>query len=200
MSSIDAPTYRSIFALWPTGVSVVTGADAAGHPLGLVIGSLCSVSIDPPLLAFCPQNSSTTWQAIRTSGHVCVNILAHDQAAHCWRFASGDPRRRFDGVAHTLTVGGAPKLAGCCAWIEADVVREVPAGDHAIVIGAITDLGMGQGRLPLAFARGRLGRVEAVADQPGDHFDDWEHAWMSLFTDQGHRPATPPTTASTERT
>lgn len=200
MPTIDAPTYRSIFGLWPTGVSVVTGLDAEGRPLGLVIGSLCSVSIDPPLLAFCPQNSSTTWQAIRPSGHFCVNILAHDQAAHCWRFASGDPSRRFDGVEHALTAGGVPRLAGCCAWIEADVAQEIPAGDHSIVIGAITALEMGQGHLPLAFARGRLGRVEAVADQSGDHFDDWERAWRSLFTEQGSPTRYGTNKPSTERT
>lgn len=181
---IDAHTYRSVFSLWPTGVSVIGGVDDQGRPLGLVIGSLCSVSIDPPLLAFCPQNTSTTWQAIRKSGHFCVNILAHDQSAHCWRFASGDPARRFDGLEHARTTAGAPKLGGCCAWIEAEIEREIPAGDHTIVIGAITALDVGPGRLPLTFARGRLGRVEAIADQPDDHFDNWEQAWTSLFTEQ----------------
>lgn len=178
--AIDAHTYRTAFALWPTGVCVVSGLDRRGRALGLTVGSLASVSIDPPLLAFCPRNGSTTWAAIRENGRFCINLLAHDQSGLCRRFASGDPARRFEGVDRAASATALPRLAGCCAWIEAATDREIPAGDHSIVLGAITAIEAGPGRVPLVFARGRLGRVEDLAEPSDDPRGGREAAPASL--------------------
>lgn len=185
---IAAHTYRSVFGLWTTGVGIVTGRDRGGRPFGLTVGSLSSVSIDPPLLSFCLRNGSTTWTALRETGRFCVNILAHDQGALAHRFASGDPAQRFESLEDQASLHGSPRIAGCCAWIDAAIHREIAAGDHGIVIGAITSLAAEPGRIPLAFARGRLGRVEDLAELPEDHLDGWQAAWTAICAPPAERP------------
>ena len=97
-------------ALWPTGVSVVTGIGPAQNPLGMVIGSFCSVSLAPPLIAFFVKKGSTTWEEIRAgSAQFCVNILSRDQVELCSVFSTGDPNRRFDSVDYDRPCDGPLK-------------------------------------------------------------------------------------------
>ncbi len=82
---IDPKDFRAVLSLWPTGVCVITGLDGEDQPLGLVIGSFSSVSLEPPLVGFFPQKTSATWLAMRETKRFCVNILSHDQTTMCSR-------------------------------------------------------------------------------------------------------------------
>ena len=64
-----------------------------------------SVSLDPPLVAFLPDRSSSSWPKVREYGHFCVNIIAEDQLDLCKSFAKsgGD---KFEGIAHRLSPRG----------------------------------------------------------------------------------------------
>lgn len=177
---IDARRFRDVMGLWPTGVSVVTGIAADGEPLGFVIGSFCSVSLAPPLVSFCPQKTSATWQQMRGAGRFCVNVLAQSQGAFCRRFATGPLVGRFAGVAHRRSDSGCIRLDGCSAWIDATVVEEVDAGDHWIVIGGVDALATAAATAPMVFAQGRTGRFEPTADLAESHFQEWENALDSL--------------------
>lgn len=178
---IDAFIYRSVLGLWPTGVSVVTGLNQDGQLQGVVIGSFCSVSIAPPLIAFCPQKTTSSWQQMRQTKHFCINFLSQEQSALCWKFASGDIRTRFDGVDYELAGNGVPRLQGCCAWIDASIENEIEAGDHWIVVGRIDALHKGGSELPLAFAKGRLNRLEPLSGLVDGHFSEWEQSLNALY-------------------
>ena len=69
--------------------------------------------------------------------HICINFLSQEQSALCAKFASGDIRARFAGVDHELTDRGVPKIADCCAWIEASIEREIEAGGHTETLSRI---------------------------------------------------------------
>ena len=57
--TIDPGDFRRVLGHFPTGVTVVTGAGDDG-PAGMAIGSFASVSLDPPLVMFCPGKDSGT--------------------------------------------------------------------------------------------------------------------------------------------
>ena len=57
-AGIDGMEFRRVLGHFPTGVTVVTAATDQG-PAGMAIGSFTSVSLDPPLVAFCPSVSRT---------------------------------------------------------------------------------------------------------------------------------------------
>lgn len=159
--TFDSKQFRAVLGRFPTGVTVVTGADADG-PMGFTIGSFTSVSLDPPLVGFLPMIGSTTWAAIEREGYFCVNVLASDQTDLCWRFArnAADPLR-FDGVDWRPGATGAPVIDGALAAIECAVVQVHDVGDHHFVVGEVlhlaTDDDVHADHGPLIFYSGSLG-------------------------------------------
>lgn len=153
----DPGWFRTTLGQYPTGVSVITAMDAEHTPIGMVVGSFSSVSLDPPLVAFMPMVSSRTWAQIRSIGRFCVNILAADQESICRAFSakSGD---KYAGVSWDPAPSGSPVLADAVAWIDCEIEAVHSAGDHDIVIGRVIDLDVRNPQLPLLFFQGGYGK------------------------------------------
>jgi len=179
--SIDPLCFRSVMGLWPTGVCVVTGQDEQGSDFGLAIGSFISVSLQPPLVAFCPQMNSSSWRALRGSHRLCINFLSEKQADLCWRFASGTPHGRFEGLSIERGLAGVPVLPGCCAWIEVSTERAIDAGDHWIVLCRVERIRQGASDPPLAFVKGKLSTCPPLFHLTDDHLGSWERALQQLY-------------------
>ncbi|MDV8007626.1 flavin reductase family protein [Rhodococcus sp. IEGM 1318] len=158
-SVLDGRTLRNVMSNFCTGVTVITAHDG-DSPLGFTCQSLVSVSLDPPLLSFCPAKTSTSWPKLRESGTLCINVLAHDQQDMCSAFARGGTDK-FLGIEWDAAGNGAPALSGALARIEATVEQEHDAGDHTIVVARITDLNVLRHDGPLLFYRGGFGRFDA---------------------------------------
>ena len=159
---IDMARFRQVLGHFPTGVAVITGVDADGRPAGMAIGSFSSVSLDPPLVAFMPDKSSSSWPKFRDSGHFCVNILGSDQESVCRTFAvsGGD---KFAELAWHPAGSGSPILDGVLAWIDCDIDVVHEAGDHYIVIGQVREMEVGSTALPLVFFQGGYGRFSSLS-------------------------------------
>src|SRR5258708_23155135 len=158
MQVFDAQHFRKTLGHYPTGVVVVT-AMTDGGPAGMAVGSFTSVSLDPPLVAFLPAKSSTTFPQIEQAGAVCVNVLAADQEAFSRSFAQKGADRFAEVEWSPAAVTGAPIIDGAVAWIECKIARIDDAGDHFIVIGRVLDLNVGSTKSPLIFFQGGYGRV-----------------------------------------
>jgi len=155
-----ARAFRDALGRFATGVAFVTAAPD-GEPAGLIVNSFTSVSLEPPLVAFCPARSSITWQRMRRARRFGVNVLerAHEGFALRATPAGAD---RFAGVDWEFGPGGAPLLTGALATLECEIVAEHAAGDHWIVVGLVD--GMRTRRLgsPLIFVDGAFGTVRRV--------------------------------------
>jgi 3-hydroxy-9,10-secoandrosta-1,3,5(10)-triene-9,17-dione monooxygenase reductase component len=157
-NGIEEARFRQVLGHFATGVTVVT-CMSSGRPLGLSVNSFTSVSLDPPLVAFCVSRRSSTWPLLRESGMFCVNVLAEDQEALSRTFAAPG-RERFLGIGWRPAPSGAPVLAGVLAWVDCTVEAEYDAGDHLIVVGRVQELDLLQEGRPLVFYRGGYGRFE----------------------------------------
>jgi flavin reductase (DIM6/NTAB) family NADH-FMN oxidoreductase RutF len=73
-----ATSLKETLARFCTGVVLITGRDGE-EPAGFTAQSLVSVSLDPPLVSFCPAKTSESWPRIRRSGRFCVNVLSQAQ-------------------------------------------------------------------------------------------------------------------------
>lgn len=153
----DSALFRETLGHFPTGVVVITAIDGDGEPVGMVVGSFTSVSLEPPLVAYLPTRASGSYARLRTSRHFCVNILAADQQDLCARFASRT-EDKFAGVGWRPSGQGAPILPGTVGWIECEVAEELDGGDHMIVVGRVLDLEVQRPTLPLLFFQGGYGR------------------------------------------
>jgi flavin reductase (DIM6/NTAB) family NADH-FMN oxidoreductase RutF len=60
----DTALLRSVFGCFPSGVTAVC-AEVDGALIGMAASSFTSVSLSPPLVSVCVQNSSKTWPVLR---------------------------------------------------------------------------------------------------------------------------------------
>ncbi len=158
--AIDAQTFRKVLGHFPTGVAVITAVDRAGAPVGMAVGSFTSVSLEPPLVAFLPDKTSTSFPRIREAGSFCVNILADDQESVCRAFATKGADK-FAGISWRPAPSGAPLLGGALGWIDCDIDTIHDAGDHYIVIGRVNHLQAVTASSPLLFFKGGYGKLSS---------------------------------------
>lgn len=162
----DPAFFRHVLGQLPTGVTLITGLDPAGRPVGMAVGSFTSLSLDPALVTFMPARTSTTWPVIRASGSFCVNVLAADQEQDCRRFAA--PGERFASLDWHPGATGSPILDGAVAYIDCTLEAEHPGGDHDIVVGRVLDLDEQRSTLPLLFHRGGYGGFTPLSSTTRD--------------------------------
>jgi 3-hydroxy-9,10-secoandrosta-1,3,5(10)-triene-9,17-dione monooxygenase reductase component len=157
-AAVRAGRFRDVLSRFATGVAVVTGL-VGDHPVGMTCQSFTSVSLEPPLVLFCPARTARAWPRMRRAGTFCVNVLAADQGALSDRMATRGADK-FAGVRWTpAPVTGSPLLGGVVAWVDCSVHAVHRAGDHDVVLGRVLDLGHGvdgPGE-PLTYHRGRYG-------------------------------------------
>ena len=158
----DPMDFREVLDHFPTGVVLITGIADDGVPVGMVVGSFTSVSLDPPLVGFLPAASSRTFQKLRTASSFCVNVLAGDQDDVCRRFAS-QTADKFEGVPWHPAPSGAPVLDGVVAFIDCTFESINDAGDHHIVVGAVQELRVCSPVAPLLFFQGGYGRFAPLS-------------------------------------
>ncbi len=162
---VDPETFRSIMSAFPSGVTVVTTLDSAGAPVGVTCSAACSVSQEPPLLLVCLHRASSVLAALVERGGFVVNFLRDNSAETSALFASrtGD---RFASVPwEAQPRSGLPWLPwDTVAHAECQVVRTVEAGDHVVVLGAITQGAAHEARGPLLYWRRRYGTWPAEED------------------------------------
>ncbi|MCR2824097.1 flavin reductase [Microbacterium sp. zg.Y909] len=165
----DATRFRQVLGQYPTGVCVIT-ALVNEQPIGMTVGTFTSVSLDPPMVAFLPTKSSTSWPLIQRSGRFCVNVLTWDQEHLCRQMARPSSEK-FTDVAWRRSDLGSPIIEGSVAWMDCEITQVVEAGDHWIVLGGVHGLDVERETLPLIFFRGGYGRFT-----PGplfaEEFDD----------------------------
>lgn len=158
----DASWFRRVLGQYPTGVVVVTATGTEGTPYGLAVGSFTSVSLDPPMVAFLPDKSSSSWPQIQSAGRFCVNVLGAHQEQVCRRFAAKSADR-FTGLSWRPAGSGSPILEDVVAWFDCDIETVHEAGDHFIVLGRVRELNIENPGLPLLFFQGGYGRFTPLS-------------------------------------
>jgi flavin reductase (DIM6/NTAB) family NADH-FMN oxidoreductase RutF len=154
----DTSRFRHVLGHFATGVAVITAIGPSG-PVGMVVSSFTSVSLEPPLVAFLPDKSSTSWPNIRAAGAFCVNILSAGQEALCAQFARKGIDK-FAGVTWRAASSGAPILDGGMAWIDCELTQTFESGDHYIAIGRVLQLEAAEYGIPLVFFQGGYGHLQ----------------------------------------
>jgi 3-hydroxy-9,10-secoandrosta-1,3,5(10)-triene-9,17-dione monooxygenase reductase component len=154
----NARSLRDALAKFATGVAFVTAAPD-GEPAGLIVNSLASVSLEPPLVSFCPSRRSLTWSRMRRARRFGVNVLGwqHERFARRATPAGAD---RFSGLDWQPGRGRVPLLTDALATLECEIVAEHPAGDHWIVVGRVNDLRITPVKDPLIFFAGAFNALK----------------------------------------
>lgn len=160
-SALTASVLREAFGHFPSGV-VAVAAEIDGVRVGIAASTFVPVSLEPPLVSFCVQNTSTTWPKLKGSPRLGISVLgeAHDGAARTLAAKTGD---RFAGL-ETVTSDGAVFIQGTAVWLGSSIEQLVPAGDHTIVVLRVDELTIDPAVPPIVFHRSgfcRLGDRES---------------------------------------
>jgi 3-hydroxy-9,10-secoandrosta-1,3,5(10)-triene-9,17-dione monooxygenase reductase component len=133
---IEQQLFRRVCGKYATGITVVTILDANAAPQGMTANSFTSVSLDPPLVLFCIDLRTAFLNHFVPGAWYAINVLDEEQQEMSTCFARTG-LDRFQGIAWTAGVNGAPILAGVLASLECSVTQMVEAGDHVVVIGQV---------------------------------------------------------------
>ena len=176
---------RKLFSLLPTGVAAITGLTEDNKPIGLVVGTFQSLSLEPALVTFCVDKSSSTWPQLRSKGTFTANILSTEQVDVC-KALGRKGEDKFKGLTYQDSPIGTPRIDKSTAWVDCQVLSEVIAGDHFMIVGAIKSFKFGSSDA-MVFSNGKLAECVPLAPVPapetaeGDLVDRITEAWTKAW-------------------
>ena len=156
-TDLSPSSLREAFSHVPSGV-VAIAAEVDGVRLGMAASTFVPVSLDPPLVSFCVQNTSETWPRLARLPVLGISVLGeqHDEAVRTLAAKDGD---RFAGLQTVSSAAGAVFVEGTCVWLESAIEQLVPAGDHTIVLLRIRDIRVQPAVSPIVFHRSGFRRL-----------------------------------------
>jgi flavin reductase (DIM6/NTAB) family NADH-FMN oxidoreductase RutF len=145
---------RELMRRFPAGVAVVS-VDLSGERLGLTIGTLIPLSLEPPLVGFAVRQEAALHELLRRSEAFGVSLLAAGQEAVAQHFARGvPPIAIWEGIGVRDT-DGPPLLTGAIGWLTGRTSAEVPAGEDTFFIGEVQSVEEGARERPLVYVERR---------------------------------------------
>ncbi len=134
---------REVMRRFPAPVAVVT-TELDGERFGLTVGSLVSLSLEPPLVGISIGKDSSSHEPIRRAGGWAVSLLGSSQGSVAQHFA----RRGIPPVALWAGVDvrdgtRGPLLHRAIGWLECRTVSEHEVGDHTIFVGEVESIEVG---------------------------------------------------------
>jgi flavin reductase (DIM6/NTAB) family NADH-FMN oxidoreductase RutF len=139
MGEPTAEQLRRAAAQYATGVAIVTTC-VGGVDHAMTANSFTTVSLEPLLALVCVERDSRFHDAVLPANAWAVSFLAEGgEATARWFATRGRPLAgQFDAVPTRRGANGCLLLADALAGLELRTTQVVPAGDHDILLGAVT--------------------------------------------------------------
>lgn len=160
---------RDGFSRFATGVTIVTARDHEGEPVGMTASSFNTVSLEPPLILWCPAKKALSGPAFRDAEHFAVHVLAQDQDDLSSHFARSGTDK-FDafeaGSQWQEDRNHVPVLEDCMVRFDCERWAVHEGGDHWIVVGRVLGIcegSKGMNGEGLIFRQGRYAQAEDLA-------------------------------------
>jgi flavin reductase (DIM6/NTAB) family NADH-FMN oxidoreductase RutF len=152
--TVGVDDFKQAMQLWASGVTVVTTHSEKFGTQGMTVTAFSSVSVNPPQVLICINESADTGEGIQESQYFAVNVLSSTQQDVSNQFAGGSSQQqRFENTPWTTGITGAPILDDSLMSLECKVIEKIHAGTHWIIIGEVQDCVCREGE-PLLYYRG----------------------------------------------
>jgi flavin reductase (DIM6/NTAB) family NADH-FMN oxidoreductase RutF len=134
---------REVMRRFAAPVAVVT-TELEGERFGLTVGSLVSLSLEPPLVGISIGKDSSSHEPIRRAEGWAVSLLSAEQATVAQHFArSGIPPVALWVGVEVRDGSRGPLVEGALGWLECRNISEHEAGDHTIFVGEVESIELG---------------------------------------------------------
>jgi 3-hydroxy-9,10-secoandrosta-1,3,5(10)-triene-9,17-dione monooxygenase reductase component len=127
---------RQAMRHWASGITVITARPAPGARIGLVSNSFTSVSLDPPLVSWCVDRQSTSFESWRTIDAFSIHILDDEDSHLVPRFAARGTDK-FAGLETRTSELSTPILDAGAVRFDCRTWKTYDGGDHLIIIGEV---------------------------------------------------------------
>jgi flavin reductase len=155
--------FRKAMRTLASAVSIVSTA-SDNRRFGMTATAVCSLSMQPPTLLVCINQSSSLHHPLLDAGRFCINILHADQDELARAFSRKDIEDRFAHGNWMLDDRGVPFVADAQANVFCTVEEAYRHRTHSIVAGAVYRVAVRDSVHPLLYQDGRytVGLAEGV--------------------------------------
>lgn len=150
MNKKDPKYLRSVFGKFATGVTVVT-FERGGQTYGMTVNSFSSVSLEPPMVLFCPSLHCRFSEEADLGTDFTISILAADQQDVCLHFAG---RPNLESSPWSDDAPSPPAIDGCNAFLRCRLIALHKHGDHYVAVGEVLEAEIASEGSPLMFYAG----------------------------------------------
>jgi len=131
---------RDAFGQFATGITVVTTRDEKGGPIGLTANSFASVSLEPPLVSWCVDKSSTRFSEFIDARYFTISVLTARQqeisnlfAMRSWDDTVFEDTQWYEGY------NNVPQIPNVSARFHCETAHLYEGGDHIIIVGSVLE-------------------------------------------------------------
>ena len=149
---------RRAFSCFATGVTVITGIDQNGKPVGITISSFNTVSLNPPLVLWSIGSQSDLCNSFRIGQKQLIHVLDVNQKDLALVFAKQLNKNSIQ-MEHQIEPSGLMRLANCLAYFECETVAVHEGGDHHIIVARVLSIEQDPQRQPLLFAQSQFNQL-----------------------------------------
>jgi len=144
-------------------VTIISTSDVNGNRFGMTATAVNSLTMDPPSLLICANQSASIHDPLTIRGRFCVNVLTTEHEDLVAAFSGqlkGDAR--FGVGTWCTDESGIPYLEGAQCNLFCDVDNIVPFATHSVIIGRVNAVRVEEGISPLIYADGKLSATQAL--------------------------------------
>ena len=149
---------RRAFSCFATGVTVITGIDQNGKPVGITISSFNTVSLNPPLVLWSIGSQSDLCNTFRIGQKQLIHVLDVNQKDLALVFAKQLNKNSIQ-IEHQIEPSGLMRLANCLAYFECETIAVHEGGDHHIIVARVLSIEQDPQRQPLLFAQSQFNQL-----------------------------------------
>jgi flavin reductase (DIM6/NTAB) family NADH-FMN oxidoreductase RutF len=157
----SASDFRRSMIYVPTSV-VVASAMVNGEPVGMVVGTFTSVSMEPPLVGFFGSDDSMSLSALLKADVIAFSLLSQDDEAVCDAFRL-PMQERFEHTPWHVSEYGAPVVDDAPLTLHTTLYDSHQVGDHRLLtfVVHVAQRNPEHSR-PLLYYRRQLSRLDPV--------------------------------------
>jgi flavin reductase (DIM6/NTAB) family NADH-FMN oxidoreductase RutF len=146
-----ASAFRTVMRSYAATVTIITASEG-GRRHGMTATAVTSLSLEPPSLLVCVNRKTLLHDILLSARRFCVNVLTHQQSALSVAFSGAlAPEARFAVGTWDRSRDGIDFLRDAQARLFCRKVAMLPFGTHAIVIGEVDEVGLGETVEPLLY-------------------------------------------------
>lgn len=148
---INPKEFRRAAGKFATGITSICTLDSDGQLIGLTANSFVSISLEPCLVMFSIQNSSTFMKQCVIGRRLGISVLS-DQQKEVSDYFAGFLKVRPDFDIDNKH--DCPIVKKSISWFAVEINRVIEAGDHHMILCKVVEYGINDTGNPLLYYSG----------------------------------------------